>query len=1000
MPLARRNIPIVLDGGLDQKVAIPHVQPGSVLGIENGLQIKTGEIRKRFGVTARAKGILGGGSVANGVGLATVGDRMFLRGRHGVNYEWSVDQAKWVLRDTAPVFRSRYEHIGSDPTKQYFRPSSAYGSGLLLTAWAKADDGASEVALNPGMYSVVDVNTGAVLVPPTQFDDEVHGIHVVYSAIAGAFYICYSHYVGSGTSRILLRKVSASTPTTLGSETVIVSDAQVVTGMNEMDAAVDTSTGHVFVVYQHENFSSRAHLGVARYNVSTDTTDVTGDYEDTSGAGMITGAAILRHDWSDSTLHVAFSESSGTDTVSVIGFSTSTLAVTAGPSVVESNVTSGRLTGYYDGSKAVVIYQIDGATSFNDLVKKGDTSSNSVLARGCTLHSKSFRYGAGGKECFVVAYSGTNERTYFAIDEDGTIVGKAAYREGGSVAAGPNVADVATVSDTHKIVPILRTVELRASNGVFFTVRGVGLYHLHIADSATYDPRIGHAVEMGGSHQPGAVMRTLDGNVAVETGYHHAPEPATLAEASGGILDATNTYGYKLVFSWRDSLGTLWRSEPSAAATITLTGTNRTVNLTIPTYRLTRRRAHPTGGASYPAAANVRIEIYRTEGNDTVYFKDGEISNDPTVDTVSFASSQSDDDLGQILYTEGGQLPFRAPPPCAFASKHRNRVFVVSADDPRELWPSMEQVKGEGVAFHDDLKVRFDEEITALGSLDDKLIAWTRNDTYVVLGEGPNGLGQNKYPPPERVVTSVGCIEPNVIARMPEALLFESPKGIYAIGRGLQAGYIGANVEDKVSELTITAALTVDDKNQIRFFSSNGTTLVYDWFFKRWDTFTGQSAVHAIPWMDQVTYLESDGDVQVEVDGQFDDNGTAIVTKLDTSWMSASGLQGHFRIYELAALGQFRGDHKLRVTFFFDWSEDAAESQPFVRDMTGEAAGNVVRLRACPGRQRCESVRVRIEDVLSSASEGWRLWALTYDVGAKPGIAWQGAKHAQSDRGT
>jgi hypothetical protein len=88
--------------------------------------------------------------------------------------------------------------------------------------------------------------------------------------------------------------------------------------------------------------------------------------------------------------------------------------------------------------------------------------------------------------------------------------------------------------------------------------------------------------------------------------------------------------------------------------------------------------------------------------------------------------------------------------------------------------------------FSDALYLQVGVNVTALAELDDKLIAFGDNSTYVISGDGPEPTGaNNSFSAPFKVSADVGCSRPDTITTIPQGLMFVSQKGIFLLDRGM-----------------------------------------------------------------------------------------------------------------------------------------------------------------------------------------------------------------------
>jgi hypothetical protein len=276
---------------------------------------------------------------------------------------------------------------------------------------------------------------------------------------------------------------------------------------------------------------------------------------------------------------------------------------------------------------------------------------------------------------------------------------------------------------------------------------------------------------------------------------------------------------------------------------------------------------------------------------------------------------------------------------------------------------------------------------------------------FILTGSGPTDTGdQNDFQPPQQVSTDVGCVEPESVVLTPKGVMFKSAKGIYLLDRGTQTVYVGDRVQ-QFNSLNITSAVLVPDVNQVRFTTLQGTTMVYDYYYDAWSVYTRQEAVSATSWQDTMVFLQSDGQAKQEVPGSYDDDGVAIRTVLETSWMSLAGLLGFQRLYRVELLGSYVGEHTLRATLSYDFQEFSSQSfsiqpstvmlgssygssSPYGSGTPYGGADGVYTFELKPKIQKCTSFKLKLEDLFPSSDTtgGFTLSAVTLTVGSKQGL--------------
>jgi len=326
---------------------------------------------------------------------------------------------------------------------------------------------------------------------------------------------------------------------------------------------------------------------------------------------------------------------------------------------------------------------------------------------------------------------------------------------------------------------------------------------------------------------------------------------------------------------------------------------------------------------------------------------------------------------------------------------------------------SKEFVSGEGVGFSDFFTVPVDPasgNVTALASMDDKLVIFKKDNIYTIVGDGPLDTGaQNDFTLPQLISGDIGCVNPSSIAQFPDGLLFKSDKGIYMLTRSLQVVYIGQNVED-FNNLTITSAVVLEDINEVRFTTSDGACLVFNYEFAQWSTFSNYSALSAVNGIGQYLHLKPDGTVRRETPGLYLDAGAKIKMAIETSWLAFQGLQGYQRIRMWSLLGDFITDHYTKVKLYYDYEKFSSETVYFNVDtglelsyygddvtygdsvVYGGQGSGVFQFSSQPRVQKCQSMKMRIEDIDTKVAGGggsFNLVSLTLEIGLKNTITKQ-----------
>lgn len=654
------------------------------------------------------------------------------------------------------------------------------------------------------------------------------------------------------------------------------------------------------------------------------------------------------------------------------------------------------------------------------------SGSSLILIRSVSLASKAF-VSPEGATYVLVEYGNTsspslsNQPTYFLMDASGNLVMRLAYSNGGGYAASQVLPTVSFNGSKfyvpYQVVDFLTTVnkgtQLPANTptNAIYTQTGLNLAQFTINDSGQYSSEIANVL-----HLTGGQLWEYDGVKPVEFGFNVWPENVASATTTGAGSIAAGSYYYVFTYEWTDNQGNLHRSAPSIPLLQVTTTSSSTNTLYVPTLRLT-----------YKTGINpVRIVGYRWSVAQPVYYQFTSISspaiNRTDVDYVTITDTKSDAQiLGQtLLYTTGGVIENIAPPASIASALFNNRLWLIDAEDRNLLWYSKQVIEATPVEMTDLLTIYVAPTtgaqgstgpMTALYSMDDKLIIFKKDAIYYINGVGPDVTGaNNQFSDPVFITAAVGCSNPNSIALIPNGLMFQSDKGIWLLGRDLSTQYIGAPVEI-YNNIHINSTQVIPGTNEVRFILDNNVTLMYDYFFNKWSTFNNTYATSGTLYQGLQTYLSSLATVYQESPGVYLDDSNPVLMSFTTSWISLAGLQGYERFYFANLLGTYITPFKLNMQFAYDYNSSATQQiiitpDNFEPNWGGQllwgsggnwgGPGNVFSARAFPIKQKCETFQVSISEIYDpsfgvAAGAGLTLSGLALIVGVKRGFRTQSA---------
>ena len=579
----------------------------------------------------------------------------------------------------------------------------------------------------------------------------------------------------------------------------------------------------------------------------------------------------------------------------------------------------------------------------------------------------------------------------------------------------------------------------------FFSLYGVNSSVINFSNTITNQTEeLGENLNFAGGQ-----LKAYDGNVLVEQNFNYPPD-VTIATRGTIVSTAsptfpkpgtgvTNVYSYKAIFTWADAQGNVHKSAVSTETSVEVEDTDFTVSETgfnsflvkIPTIDLTQK-------------SNVYLELYRTAANGSIFYRcngDNEITVDQTfepiintgsVDLVSFIDAASDTSISsnELLYTTGGVLENHSPPANSITGSFKNRLFLAGLENKLEVRYSKILREKIGIEFNETLSILISQlggDIVALKGMDDKLIIFKENAIFFLSGDGPNNLGQqDTFSKPQLISADVGCSNKNSLVLAPQGLFFKSNKGIYMLSRSLGLQYVGAPMND-FNHLDITKADMLAKTNELRFLTSDGECLVYNYYRGYWTTFMNHRGEGSVVIGDSYYYVHKNpqgNQLFKQNYDSYDDAGVPINMALETGWMNPVAAQNAIRVYRMLLLGDYFTPHKIKVSVAYDYDDTFVDfstiavtdytqiyafGDPGVKDTpTGMAKGYYgdpggttgsyttaiayggkdvmqYQIRVDFSKQKCEAIKLRIETLQDAGQlgRGVNLSQLLFVAGSK-----------------
>lgn len=468
----------------------------------------------------------------------------------------------------------------------------------------------------------------------------------------------------------------------------------------------------------------------------------------------------------------------------------------------------------------------------------------------------------------------------------------------------------------------------------------VGLSHI------TLTPRVltpAVRAQLGESaYIAGGLLGNYDGQQVVQHGFPLFPEGIrAVVTAPGGAVKVTvGVHKIVALYEWTDGAGNRVQSAASLPVTATAAANTDLFTVLVPTTQLAQQAGYDTG------INTLNIVCYMTTAGGAIFYRAPSavtsVANNVAAETVSYpiGTYPMTDDLlaaNEILYNQplqaGTTLPNIQPGPLVGIGVSQNRVWGFLADEPGEFIYSQELLPNTGLQFNPD-NLRGSLPVDAgdgvlIAALDEKTILFAENGIYGVFGNGPNPSGgNNNLGEPQRIPSDVGCSDARSVVEIPDGLMFKSEKGFYLLGRDLSVRYVGEGVT-RYDANTVTGAVMMEDRQEVRFSSNDGPALVYSYEVRgpdgvgQWSAFTlgnfdspetdAGKLIDAVWWPANERYMSLRGSTSA-FPGLMRDTPDAYIDGVGTADPVAAYITARTAFLHVAALEAFQRVRRLYLT--------------------------------------------------------------------------------------
>jgi hypothetical protein len=952
--LVKTNVDIAFLKGLDTKTDPKRVEIGNFLALQNSVFTKGGLLQKRNGYQQLSS--LPNNSFSY---LTTFNDNLTAIGTSIAALSASTNS--WVNKGTYSSVEINTLPLIRNSVNQTQCDSVTSSSGLCLTVYTETVAGSSVYK-----YAIADSTTGQNIVAPTAIPGSISGSPRCY--VVGAYFVI----VAPVSTLLIYVSIPIANPSIISASQTLVSEVYVAISSNPgWDAAsLNNASNNALIVSYNTTAGAQgvhvAYLSEIQISLNSTTSTVLDFNGPTNVAALL--SVCIDQTVTPPTVYISFWNNANSYVYVASAYVyNGTLIQNFAPSSLLSLPSVTNITAAAQNGSCQVLAENSNTYSYNSVVTNaiftgfissaGTPLSNYTVVRGVGIASKAFI--VNGVVYLLVAYNGGTaqtinpvQQTYFLINASSStqanplVIAKLAYENGnGYLTLGlPNVSvfeNTASIPYLYKdLIQALETLNnsQQTTTGGVYSQTGVNIGLFSIGSENIDSSEVGNNLNISGGFG-----WMYDGYLPVEQNFFLWPDNVSCTwSTSGGFIHAqpdgatnTNAYAYQAVYEWSDNQGNIFRSAPSIPFFVTTTGsgTGGSITVNVPTLRLTYKVASTSN--------QMKIVIYRWSVANQVYYQVTSITspelNSTSSDSVAFVDKLADASIvgNSIIYTNGGVLEDVNPPGYNITTLFDTRQWVVDAEDQNLLWFSKQIIEGTPVEFSDLLTFYIAPNtgttgatgpITALAPMDDKLIIFKKDAIYYINGSGPDNTGaNNQYSQPIFVTSTVGCSNQASVVLMQNGLMFQSDKGIWLLGRDLSTNYIGAPVE-AFNSSNVNSAVNVPETNQIRLTLSTGQTLMYDYYYEQWGTFSGVPSVSSCIYQGLHSFINSSGVTYQESPGLYLDGSNPVLLSFITSWINMAGLQGYQRAYFFYLLGQYFSPHKLNLQIAYDYNPSPIQS--------------------------------------------------------------------------
>lgn len=670
--------------------------------------------------------------------------------------------------------------------------------------------------------------------------------------------------------------------------------------------------------------------------------------------------------------------------------------------------------GFRTSALIRVTAQIDAAaTSTTDVISENVTASTHVIGadttwRNVKLSTKTFHRALSGSTTFDVYFGGTftdDDKTNFlgALDSEQVMAAK---------------EHEASFSPPAFLGHLARD----ASTGKMYWPQ------LVLQDESLSDLAVGVATEFslcsGERFQTASIggklycalgqMAVFDGTCVVESCFPDRPTILASTQVAAGSLTVLSTYTLAAVWEWTDSNGDVHESPVSEFEVVTLTGGNQRVQLIVSTPHSVRRTTFNT--ATHGTA--VAVVVYCSTANGSALHRASrQFATTAAVfgATLTFNIDGPDATLAaaEAIYIQGPRpLPVEVALPCRYVWANKDRLLNGGQPKGSQLQESTPLFPGEPVNWSLDIAfftaIRGDN--TSVFVLDDRRIATSASEIFVVPGEGLDDDGNGSFGPSQKLPSDGGCIDWRSVVECSLGIFFQlDTDKIYILPRGGGSPmWIGQPIRDTLAAFPVITSATLVEADQTVCFTCNdaavspttGRILIYDIRAQTWfvdEPISAETYRSSCAYQNRLMLCKGTGAIFQQKTS--DTPATFIPVELETPDIYPGGQDGWAEIFGASLLAEFRGNCILTCDYSLDCGVTYVTGGRSY-SLSGLTVGSRVRKTwtfGVAGPITAESIRLRFRTAaLAGAATAGLVWN-SYGIKAEPKTGF--ARLAAADQG-